>query len=515
MMVKMHRLNMSKSYEVSWARYIFVFASNPIGTFHRISSIAFQNPTSLLLHPLKRSRLMETRMHPRNLRLAIPVLSLLIFSAFTLKSGNYVSRFNYAVSPAGDVNGDGYADLLMSIFRSDYGISKDGRVSLYLGTGNGIGQEAVWTGTCAQTAASFGETVANAGDVNGDGFADIIVGASHYSNGQDNEGAAFVYYGSPQGLSKTPSWTAESNQANAFFGNSVSSAGDVNKDGFADVVVGAPLYDDGETNEGAIFVYLGSINGLSKEPSWYAEGDQVSANFGKAVASAGDVNHDGYSDIIVGAPSYDNGQNNEGRAFLFLGSIMGITRSPAWTGESNQADANYGSALACAGDVNGDGFSDVVIGANRWDEQMSNMGKIYVYMGSSNGFNLYPDWTFTGSQVDGNLGISVASAGDVNGDGYSEVIVGNYPTNQEKNKGSAFVYYGSTRGMSDQMASISLPNNPLASIGLSVASAGDTNGDGYADVIAGVIWDQGENSTTGKAMIVQGSAKGLMLGAIK
>jgi hypothetical protein len=103
----------------------------------------------------------------------------------------------------------------------------------------------------------------------------------------------------------------------------------------------------------------------------------------------------------------------------------------------------------------------------------------------------------------------------VNGDGYTEVIVGNYPTNQEKNKGSAFVYYGSTRGMSGQMATISLPKNPLASIGLSVASAGDSNGDGYADVIAGVIWDKGENANTGKAVIVQGSSKGLMLDGSK
>ena len=190
--------------------------------------------------------------------------------------------------------------------------------------------------------------------------------------------------------------------------------------------------------------------------------------------------------------------------------IMGITRAAAWTGESNQADANYGGALACAGDVNGDGFSDVVIGANRWDEQMSNMGKIYVYLGSSNGFNLYPDWSYTGSMVDGNLGISVANAGDVNGDGFTEVIVGNFPTNQEINKGSAFVFYGSNRGMSTQMATISLPKNPQASIGLSVASAGDCNGDGYSDVIAGVIWDQGN---AGKAVIVNGSAKGLMLGA--
>ncbi len=413
---------------------------------------------------------------------------------------------NYALSPAGDVNGDGYADVMVSLFNNEFGVSKDGLVQLFMGTGNGISTQYSWSSE-GKGGSNFGESIASAGDVNGDGFFDIIVGASRFSNGEDNEGAAFVYYGSPGGPAKTPAWTMEGNQANAFFGVSVSTAGDVNKDGYADVIIGANYYDNGETNEGRITIYLGSANGLSKTPYFTAEGDQVNAFFGKSVACAGDVNHDGYSDVVVGSPGYDHGQNNEGRAVLYMGTNMGMTQSAAWSGESNQADANYGFSVASAGDVNGDGFSDVVIGANRYDENMSNVGKIYVYMGSANGFSLFPDWTYTGNQIDGNLGISVAAAGDINGDGYGEIIVGAFGINPLITTGNVFVYYGSVKGTTNKLIEIDKAKYPGASFGLSVASAGDINGDGYADVLAGVMR---EGANPWKLMLVKGSAKGLI-----
>ncbi len=121
-------------------------------------------------------------------------------------------------------------------------------------------------------------------------------------------------------LSTTPNWTAESNQANAEFGYSVASAGDVNGDGFSDVIVGAPLFDNGETDEGRAFVYHGSASGLSTTPNWTAESNQALAWFGSSVASAGDVNGDGFSDVIVGAYLFDNGETNEGRAFVYYGN---------------------------------------------------------------------------------------------------------------------------------------------------------------------------------------------------
>ena len=442
------------------------------------------------------------------------IVIIVLGSSFKHASKFFAGNYNYYVSPGGDVNGDGYADVLMSVFTSEFGVSKDGKVYLNYGTGSGLTQSPVWTGICTQESANFGEAIANAGDVNADGYADIIIGAPRFSNGEDNDGAVFVYYGSPDGLKKEHSWKAEGQQANAFFGTSVASAGDVNKDGYADIIIGSHFYDNGETNEGRVFVYLGSANGLAKDPVWTAESNQVGANFGKSVASAGDVNKDGYSDILVGAPNYDNGQNNEGRAFIYLGSNMGLTSSPAWTGESNQADANYGNSVACAGDINGDNFSDIIIGANRYDEGKSNVGKIYVYLGASNGLSMYPDWSYTGNIMDGNLGISVAAAGDINGDGFGEIIIGSFNPNPQNPAGSAFVFSGSARGMTNQLVEISINNNPQVQVGQSVSTAGDINGDGYADVVAGVIWDK-SNQGPGKAMLIQGSSNGLKLGADK
>src|SRR5262249_46536930 len=118
----------------------------------------------------------------------------------------------------------------------------------------------------------------------------------------------------------TTAWSAGSDQVNASFGYSVSSAGDVNGDGYADVIVGRPPFDNGQGAEGRPFLYLGSARGLSPIPVWTAECDQDSANFGYSVATAGDVNRDGYTDVIVGASMFDGAAKNEGRAYVYLGS---------------------------------------------------------------------------------------------------------------------------------------------------------------------------------------------------
>ncbi len=169
----------------------------------------------------------------------------------------------------------------------------------------------------------------SAGDVNGDGYSDVIVGAYYYDNGQTDEGAAFIYHGSSSGLSTTAASQLESNQANAYFGTSVASAGDVNGDGYSDVIVGAYLYDNGQTDEGAAFIYHGSSSGLSTTAASQLESNQASAYFGSSVSSAGDVNGDGYSDVIVGAYYYDNGQSNEGAAFIYHGSSSGLSTTAA------------------------------------------------------------------------------------------------------------------------------------------------------------------------------------------
>ncbi len=141
----------------------------------------------------------------------------------------------------------------------------------------------------------------SAGDLNGDGYQDLVVSAYLYSAGQASEGAVFAYHGSPTGPSPTADWMAEGDQASAFFGWAVDGVGDVNGDGFDDIVIGARYYDDLRTDEGAAFLYLGSAAGLQPSPAWRVTGGVDRVGMGYAVAGAGDVNGDGFDDVVVSA----------------------------------------------------------------------------------------------------------------------------------------------------------------------------------------------------------------------
>src|SRR6185436_12683096 len=287
----------------------------------------------------------------------------------------------------------------------------EGRAYVYHGSATGLGLSPAWTAESDQVNAHFGNSVGTAGDVNGDGFADVIVGAYQYDNGQDNEGRAFVYHGSATGLGPASAWTAESDQAFAYFGRAVGTAGDVNGDGYSDVIVGAPNYDIALTDEGRVVAYYGSPTGLNAGFSWIATGDKTSALFGRSVGTA--------ADVIVGIPNDDNGQTDEGRAQVFQGSNTGLSLIPVWTGESDQASSLFGWSVGTAGDVNGDGFSDILVGAIRFDNGENDEGRAFLYRGTASGPATSPAWTTESDQTSANFGWSVGTAGDVNGDGFS------------------------------------------------------------------------------------------------
>ena len=431
---------------------------------------------------------------------------------WTKESNHTGGWFGISVSTAGDMNADGFADVILGGNYIDNGQTDEGRAFVYLGYSGGLNNGSAIIYESNQSSSEFGFSVATAGDINGDGFSDVIIGAHEFDNPSTGEGAAFVYLGSATGMGTTPGWTDEGNQANANFGNSVSTAGDVNGDGYSDVIVGVPSFDNGQNSEGAAFVYYGSDLGLSTFSNWSAEGNQADAFFGVSVSAAGDVNGDGYSDVIVGAYLIDNGESDEGAAFVFHGSASGLSLSSNWSDEGNQNEARFGSSVSTAGDVNGDGYSDVIIGSYRFENGQVDEGAAFVYHGSSSGLSLTSNWSAESNQVDARFSYSVSTAGDVNGDGYSDVIVGAYLfDNGQLNEGAAFVYHGSASGLSLASNFSAESNKVSAFFGWSVSTAGDINGDGYSDVIVGAYGFDDGQSLEGSAFVYHGSASGLSL----
>ena len=444
------------------------------------------------------------------------------------------AELGLAVAGAGDVNADGYDDVIVGAPSFDAGEFDEGAAFLFLGSATGIADgspaSAASQVEADQVGAALGASVAAAGDVNGDGFADVIVGAPRFDAGESDEGAAFVFLGSAGGLLGTDPSSAsaqiESDQSGARLGTSVAAAGDVNGDGFADVIVGAPRYSAGQVREGAAFVFHGSAlgipNGTPATAPATLQSDQAQAELGTSVAAAGDVNGDGFADVIVGAPLYDGGQGDEGAAFVFHGSATGVGDGTPATAEAaieaDQTGAHLGQSVAAAGDVNGDAYGDVIVGAVDYDAGQANEGAAFVFLGSAQGIASggppAASAQLESDQIGSDFGLSVAGAGDVNGDGYADVIVGaRFFDAGQGDEGAAFVFPGGATGVQDGSPATALAtvesDQATGFLGQGVAGAGDVNADGFADVIVGApSFDAGETGE-GAAFVYLGSAAGI------
>ena len=424
-------------------------------------------------------------------------------AAWSFEGNQTQAYLGYYWQPAGDVNGDGFDDLITGALGYDTDVVDAGAAMVFYGSLDGYDPvEADWITSGEVTNDRYGYAVSSAGDVNGDGFDDVLVGAYNFDSTEvltyTNAGKLYLYYGAATGLADEAAWTFEGPHLDAYLGLKVAGIGDVNGDTYADFAASATGYDGDQANEGLVVVFHGSASGPGNLPNWTAESDQVSANFGISLNGAGDVNGDGFDDLIVGADLYDAGTTDEGAAFVWFGSAsgLGLPGNPTnadWVAESNQTTRYFAYFVGTPGDVNGDGFSEVVISSWEYDSGSADEGAVFVWNGSGSGLGdpgtpANADWRAESNMIGYAFGNVIGTPADINDDGFADVIAGClFGTTGS----GVFAYFGSDTGLgafgdlTNADWQVQVPDTlefSNAQFGWQAGSPGDANGDGIDDV---------------------------------
>jgi FG-GAP repeat/FlgD Ig-like domain/FG-GAP-like repeat len=406
--------------------------------------------------------------------------------------GGSEDLFGWSVAAAGDVDGDSFLDLLLGAPSCDEVAGFSGRAYLFYGpfTGDLQADQADAIISAPNFGDNLGISVASAGDTNGDGKDDILIGARSNDAGGIQAGQAYLFRGPITGqLSPSQATAVITGEAFEEIGVAVRSAGDLNGDGFGDIVLGAHMFQAGV---GRAYVFLGPVSGarLSASADAIITGEFSSDSFGLALA-ASDVNGDGLDDLLVGAPHGPIDFLDPGRAYLFFGPVSGAMNASAadviFRGESN--NDMFGMSVDM-GDMNGDGLADCLVGASQLFNQGS--GRAYLFLGPFTAGSILvgadAQGRFAGEVSRDMFGDAVASAGDVNGDGLDDVLVGAWDQGSEHFRaGRAYLFLGPATGFhaaadADLIVSGEESGDRL---GKSVSTAGDLNGNGLADLLIG------------------------------
>lgn len=388
--------------------------------------------------------------------------------------------FGYSVSGAGDVNNDGYDDLIVGAYQEDPAPSPVGSGRAHVFNGR--------TGSLLYTLISpheeggshFGYSVAGAGDVNNDGYADIIVSADweEPDGAPLNSGRAYVFSGAT-GL-VIHELMSPNPEDNGEFGHAVAGAGDANNDGFDDVVVAAWNEGPGMSPDfaGRVYVFSGQTGLLLH--TLMSPHEESHGYFGISVDGAGDLNGDNFDDIIVGAYLEDPGPGlgDAGRAYVFSGS----TGDTLFTlvSPTPQTNGRFGISVSKAGDVNNDSAPDIVVGAYWEDPGTSpyHAGRAHIFAGPAGTF--HSSLASPLQESGGYFGYSVSWAGDIDEDGSDDLVVG-APREGPQDEGRGYFFLAN--GCQNSLLSPNEDEN--GQFGFSVSGVGDADGDGYVDIVVG------------------------------
>ncbi len=377
-----------------------------------------------------------------------------------------------------DLNGDGRADIVVGAPGLErVAAGPTGEVHVHLG-GTAIASAPDLTLAASNPGERFGGSVSTSGDLNGDGFADLVVGAGSFRTGAPTEtgesGRVAVYLG---GASPSTSATLQvaAPVASGGFGRSVAIVGDYNGDGYGDLVVGAPAYG-GLT--GRAWLYLGGSTPDAMPDAEFTFAMPFDA-FGSVVAGAGDLNGDGFADVVIGAPQIVGSGVGEVRVF-FGSATPNASVDQNFLGAANDV---FGSAVAGAGDVDGDGYGDLAVGA----PSIGGAGRVVVFAGSV-GSLMRPLFEVRGAMTMGageRLGNALEGAGDVNGDGFGDLVVG-ASTNAARRPGAGVAYLfvgGATPSATAALTYETTEDEGALALGDRAVGAGDVDGDGFDDVL--------------------------------
>jgi hypothetical protein len=319
---------------------------------------------------------------------------------FIFNGNNQSDEFGYSVSGAGDVNNDGYDDIIVGAYADDTNSYNSGSATIFSGQDGSI----LYTFNGDSSYDYFGSSVSGLGDINNDGHDDVIVGAYLDDNNGSNSGSAKIY----SGVDGSVLYTLNGDNSDARFGTSVSNVGDLNGDGYPDIIVGGSGTSAADQNAGSVSAFSG-VNG---ELLYSVNGESINDYFGFSVSDVGDINQDGFIDIIVGAYKDDNAGSDSGSASVFSGHDGSLIYQFNGSAEGDL----FGYSVSGGGDVNQDGYPDVVIGA---PGSNGSLGSVNIYSGIDGSHII----TIIGYEKSQRFGSVVSHLSDIDGDGSDDIIV--------------------------------------------------------------------------------------------